>query len=332
MAGMRKFSNRASFIRRGMKTTAMAAESNIAAAESGSSPFCDAGIRGVVFSFCGPGHWLLLGAINRSCRESYKHAEQQLMHGLDGFLGPVDFTCTPQMTLSRAVFASPSCFQYLAVECCFLQIVAQQQQGGLSSSRLQRIAGRYAADTATLQAARTAGLVFGKAALLGAAQSGCVDKLSWLAAHCKLRFDEAVMGTAAESGHLHVCQFLYNQQCPWNLFSCSWAASAGHVHVVRWLQQHGCPWDSNTVLLAAAAGGHISVMQYVLEQHNTTAAQLTDALNAAGTYSHSAAAQWLREQQGAEWPLFLNWGCLQWSGAVLDWARQQGCTSPTEDF
>jgi Ankyrin repeats (3 copies) len=108
------------------------------------------------------------------------------------------------------------------------------------------------------------------------------------------------MGTAAESGHLHVCQFLHSQQCPWNLFSCSWAASAGHVHIVRWLQRHGCPWDSNTVLLAAGAGGHISVMQYMLKQQSSIATRLRDALNAAGFYSHTAAAQWLREQQGAE--------------------------------
>jgi hypothetical protein len=60
-----------------------------------------------------------------------------------------------------------------------------------------------------------------------------------------------------------------------------------------------------------------------------TGESLTAMLNAAGSHGHLAAAQWLR-QQGAAWPAVLRvnrdyW----WSGAVLAWARAEGCTSPT---
>jgi hypothetical protein len=61
---------------------------------------------------------------------------------------------------------------------------------------------------------------------------------------------------------------------------------------------------------------------------------MTDMLNNAGASNKLAAAKWLR-QQGAEWPDRLhdsdyayssNKGI--WSGEVLQWARDEGCTSP----
>jgi hypothetical protein len=53
-------------------------------------------------------------------------------------------------------------------------------------------------------------------------------------------------------------------------------------------------------------------------------------LNAAASHHHLAAAQWLR-QQGAEWPTVLRFDMQSWDTDVLQWARDEGCTSPTTD-
>jgi hypothetical protein len=72
-------------------------------------------------------------------------------------------------------------------------------------------------------------------------------------------------------------------------------------------------------------------MEYVLSvAPPASAAQLTELLNTAGSNNELAAAQWLR-QRGAEWPAQLRYHEYPrrpWQGDTLDWARQEGCTSP----
>eukprot|EP00953_Heterococcus_sp_UTEX-ZZ885_P002701 1976-Heterococcus_DN1.PRE.2 len=53
---------------------------------------------------------------------------------------------------------------------------------------------------------------------------------------------------------------------------------------------------------------------------------LTDMLSCAGKWDKLAAAQWLR-QQGAEWPDRVRTGRRKWTGAVLQWAIAEGCTT-----
>jgi hypothetical protein len=69
-------------------------------------------------------------------------------------------------------------------------------------------------------------------------------------------------------------------------------------------------------------------MQYLQQQGLvSTAAQLSEMLNAAGAYDKLVAAQWLREQ-GAVWPAMLIFESrFRWSSEMIKWARQQGCTS-----
>jgi hypothetical protein len=99
------------------------------------------------------------------------------------------------------------------------------------------------------------------------------------------------------------------------------------------LQEHGCPWDFDDVCVAAAKGGSEDAMAYLhLQQHADiafNAETLTEMLNAACALHKLAAAQLLR-QQGAEWPESLNYDGIAWSGALLQWVRSAGCTSPIE--
>jgi hypothetical protein len=59
-----------------------------------------------------------------------------------------------------------------------------------------------------------------------------------------------------------------------------------------------------------------------------TAALQTEMLNVAGAYRKLTAAKWLR-QQGAEWPAVLKYESRAWNTDVVQWARDEGCTSPT---
>jgi hypothetical protein len=142
------------------------------------------------------------------------------------------------------------------------------------------------------------------------------------------------MDSAAECGHLHICQYLHAEQCPWGTEACADAAFGGHLSTLRWLHEQGCPWGLQSVRSTAAFGGHLEVMGYLLSvAPPATAAQLTELLNKAGATDKLAVAQWLR-QQGAEWPAVLRYHCytwMPWKGDTLMWARQQGCTSPAGD-
>jgi hypothetical protein len=125
-----------------------------------------------------------------------------------------------------------------------------------------------------------------------------------------------------------MCQYLRAEQYPWDASACACAAGCGHIDTLLWLREQGCPWDVETVCLAAAAAGCTLVIEYMLrtEPAAATAAQLTGMLNAAGAHSGPATAKWLR-QLGAGWPTELRYDGCPWRDDVLQWARDEGCTS-----
>eukprot|EP00953_Heterococcus_sp_UTEX-ZZ885_P012807 7320-Heterococcus_DN1.PRE.1 len=172
-----------------------------------------------------------------------------------------------------------------------------------------------------------------------AARNGRFGAVKWLFEHDAPFYADTICGDAAESGnlqlvqfvrskggeinastfrdaawrgHLALCKHLYSEQCPWNTLAVAWAGSEGHTEVVKWLVQQGCPYDAADVCREAAESGHIAVLQYMLRPQPLSAVQLTDVLSAAAAHSHLHAAQWLR-QQGAEWPVTLQYDGDQWS-------------------
>jgi hypothetical protein len=161
-----------------------------------------------------------------------------------------------------------------------------------------------------------------------AASSGSLELTAWVKQQIGVVASALAMYAAAGRGHTAVCQYLRSERCAWNDSVCSAAAQGGHVSTLHWLREHGCPCDANKVCTAAAAGGSVAVMQYLQQQGLlTTAAQLSEMLNAAGAWKKIEAAQWLR-QQNAAWPNVLIYqGRFRWSTDMIKWARQQGCTS-----
>jgi hypothetical protein len=122
----------------------------------------------VVSSICeyaGPGHWLLLAGINKLCKRLYSKVQKQTIDGHDANNEPVKIMCTPRMTLSRAMFASDSRFEW-TLGC------------GIKSKvpALLRNAGLYAANPETLLAARDSGLPMGEGVLIGGVLSGSLAR------------------------------------------------------------------------------------------------------------------------------------------------------------
>jgi hypothetical protein len=103
---------------------------------------------------------------------------------------------------------------------------------------------------------------------------------------------------------------------------------------VKWLRDNGCPWDVEAVCIRAAQTGCVEILQYALAQGAVWSdQQKTELLNAAGGCNQLTAAQWLRQQQAADWPAVLWYethegGEHRWYGETLAWARRGGCDSP----
>jgi hypothetical protein len=145
---------------------------------------------------------------------------------------------------------------------------------------------------------------------------------------------------AAEHGHLNMCRYLVDQGGQLTKKACKHAARGGHTETLRWLLAQGCPYKVSSISRGAASSGSIGVLTCVLELGAViiTAPVMTSMLNTASAFGHIEAAEWLREQ-GAVWPEVLvdehasyaspeRVQRRQWSGAVLQWARQEGCVSP----
>jgi hypothetical protein len=172
-------------------------------------------------------------------------------------------------------------------------------------------------------------------ATVQAAYFGHIDILHWLLQQAGAPMGPRLMYVAAKGGQLLVCQHLRELDCAWDSTVSAAAACNGHLSVLKYLHEHGCPWVDNTVAMLSARSGSIVTMAYVLQhavlQHNDLSIILSDMLRTAGAHGHLAAAQWLRHEQGAQWPAVLSSYVIgetkHWSGEVLAWAQSEGCTS-----
>jgi hypothetical protein len=165
-------------------------------------------------------------------------------------------------------------------------------------------------------------------------RSGSVEMMEFLHEQ-GVAFDESTMISAVMARSLPVCKYLRSVQCAWDARCCYAAATLGRTQILQWLLAYRCPHDYVELLRRAGASGSSASMELLAASVPTLrAAVLKLMLQYAGGHNHQAAAQWLRAQ-GAEWPAVLN--CFRyplgktvvtWSGAVLAWARAEGCTSP----
>jgi hypothetical protein len=170
------------------------------------------------------------------------------------------------------------------------------------------------------------------AVTIAAASSGDVLMMMWLKEQ-NVDLYAVLMLHAADRGLLPMCHYLADQGILGDDLACIHAMRWGHTETLRWLMHSNSPYQVYYLSRAAAKFGNIDVMAVILEgPEPVTADHLTNMLNTAG---HLEAAQWLR-QRGAGWPAVLldeytgSRGVYRhhWCGAILDWARREGCISP----
>jgi hypothetical protein len=161
-----------------------------------------------------------------------------------------------------------------------------------------------------------------------AAECGNIELLHYLISEgCSFNFTEDDMNTAAQRGHLLICQYLRAELCPWSTVTCERAAGGGSVDTLHWLREQGCPWDVHAVRLAAVSSSSLRTVKYILgAEPAASAAQLTELLSKAGSWSCLAVAKLRR--RGADWPAELSCNGQPWRTKVRQWARSEGCTSP----
>eukprot|EP00953_Heterococcus_sp_UTEX-ZZ885_P041020 20946-Heterococcus_DN1.PRE.5 len=137
------------------------------------------------------------------------------------------------------------------------------------------------------------------------------------------------MAAAAGAGQIAMCKHLHSIGCEWSADACTEAVKSGHLATLQGLRESGCPWDFSQVFIEAACRGCIDILDYIIEQGEPPDAELlTDTLYYAGLHDQLQAVQWLR-QHDAQWPdKLVAHKESYWSGAVLAWARSEGCTSP----
>jgi hypothetical protein len=167
-----------------------------------------------------------------------------------------------------------------------------------------------------------------------AASSGSIEMVEWLRQQQGIVIDAEVLSWAAGTGKTAMCKHLRSTGCDWSVNACKQASMFGSIDTLRWLRESGCPWDATAICKHAAFNGCTDILDFIIEQDEVLDAELlTEALNFAGAYRSLRSAQWLR-QHGAQWPAVLAYdaepnGLLAWNGVTLDWARAEGCISPT---
>jgi hypothetical protein len=135
---------------------------------------------------------------------------------------------------------------------------------------------------------------------------------------------------AAANDRMDVLRWLQEVGYTFNEVTAGSTAGTGHAAVLLWLLEQECPVHHGVLCLMAARYGRINILSLLHERGLLPARRhLRTALQTAGAHNHLAVALWLR-QRGAEWPAYLCHNNKPWSGATLEWARAEGCASPTE--
>jgi hypothetical protein len=173
-----------------------------------------------------------------------------------------------------------------------------------------------------------------------AATSGKPEMCEWLL-EVNYTIDMQLLAErAALFGKLTVLQWALQHGAALHVGLLGAAAEGGHMTLLQYLVSQGCDWaEVLGICLHAASGGHIYVLEYVCDkiEQDEERAWLSVMLNAAGGHGKLAAAKWLR-QRGAEWPGVLRFSfhhddgegtVFEWTHDLLEWARAEGCTSPT---
>jgi len=98
----------------------------------------------------------------------------------------------------------------------------------------------------------------------GAACTGNLALVRWLREVKKFDWNNCMINTAAENGHLHIVTYCTEQKCPHGSLTCALAAKFGHLDILKYLHENGAPWDSRTCFYARE-NNHLECLNYAKE-------------------------------------------------------------------
>jgi hypothetical protein len=237
----------------------------------------------LILTLVGPKDWVFTAAVSPAWAAAYRKA---LADSADANNPVVSITSI------CAAFSSASRLRWA------------HDAGMLLSTEEQWIELGKVADVKTLTAAHELFEPCIGAVVRGAAESGCLLKLSWL--HCQHSsccqflhdavlvdagddifgtaldeqkvevatdciFSKQVTAAAARAGHVHVLSYMREHGCALFESACMGAAAAGQVTALRWLREADCSWITHgpvnrCIATAGAKSGSVQVMQFLHEQ------------------------------------------------------------------
>jgi hypothetical protein len=286
-------------------------QQKVACAGHNSNPLSEAGVLQRVLGYVGPGCWLIVSLVSKDWRESYLQVpEQQIIgHCLNLDHEDISIMCVPRMTLVSSAVASPSLLQ-----------LACEFELQLGDEMTQYAVGRYG-DTATLTKAHELGMLYTSWVAHGAARSGCLAKLQWLAAvvggldicadicdaaaassnvatlmylrDSGAAFTETTMIAAARAGDKHVIEYLHAEGCPWNERACYSAARFGQLGALQLLRKLGYIWVGELMTGLAAAKADMPLLEFLRAQG---AAFTEETMAHAAGYGRTAVCEHLLSQ------------------------------------
>jgi hypothetical protein len=310
-------------------------------------PLSHPGILQHVLDYVGPGCFLFAALVAKAWWYSYARVPGCQLVGIDSFGNIANVQIVPQTTLSSAAFASPTCVK-LASD-CLLRL-------DTGTPNLHRIAGRYA-DTATLRTVQSLGLKLTEDLARGAAVSGELQKLVFLAEqHCPFPADITMY--AARCGVVEVLVYLQQQGCAlttrtascagkYSILTTSCSICYGYNTAVGSRstssqlpskQQYNLPiarifalyshysthvLHSYPIYCGAAKAGHLNVLQYLRSQKCPIDVRSADA---AASKAHMHVLRWLRDcaypwsDESVSFQAAAS-GSLQ----LMQWLKEQGC-------
>jgi hypothetical protein len=219
-------------------------------------PLNHSGILEQVLQFVGAGNYLFLALVSIKFCCCCLNTEDSTIDGYDKDNEELEIRIFSLNTTTEAVYESPSRLK-LAVECGFqvkTNSVGQFRAGWLASiDTLDTLHKEYSMPF-TAQTSR------------GAAESGCISKLTWLLdeQHCEQA--ENICDYAVLCRTTDALKWLKQRGAAFTASTCSAAArSINACSVVQYLVSEGCPIDAECAVNAASYGD-IELLEFLHKQ------------------------------------------------------------------
>jgi hypothetical protein len=202
-------------------------------------PLHDAGLLQRIIDYVGPGNFAYLCPVSMEWAIAAMSVEEHRLRNYSRFYKSfVLYDIGPRETLFSAVFASPATLRHA-------HTWGRLNLAEYESDWLERLAGRYAS-IETLKVAQELGMSFTLCpyVVLGAAESGDIEKLRWLLdeQHCEV--PPSLSKSAARSGSTAMLAWLKQRGVPLTGSAMGKAMAFGHTDAVRFLHAQGCPWST----------------------------------------------------------------------------------------